>query len=270
MTGKTNAQIKNLHGDFVWYELTTPDAPASQAFYGGLLGWTFEDASFGDTEYRTFSGSEGQVGGMLSLSEEMIEGGAQPAWLGYLRVNDVDKTIEAVSARAGSLMFGPGEIPEVGPFAMLADPQGAPFFVIDDRSGQPSRAFAAYEPAAGHCAWNELVTADSEAAQRWYGELFGFLKDDAMDMGELGEYAMLRNASQDFVFGACMNKPADFPASLWLYYFRVPDIDKAVAYIGANGGQIINGPMEIPGGEYALSGIDPQGALFSLVGPRMA
>jgi hypothetical protein len=65
-----------------------------------------------------------------------------------------------------------------------------------------------------------------------------------------------------------MKKPDEMPVSLWSYYFRVPDIDRAVEYIGGNGAQVINGPIEIPGGEFALSGLDPHGAMFSLVGPR--
>ena len=60
----------------------------------------------------------------------------------------------------------------------------------------------------------------------------------------------------------------DMLASMWSFYIGVDDIDRAQSAVTANGGTITNGPMEIPGGEYAMNGIDPQGASFGLVGPR--
>ncbi|MEZ5744207.1 MAG: VOC family protein [Sphingomonadaceae bacterium] len=256
------------HGDFVWYELMTTDPEAAQAFYSGLLGWSFEDSSFNETDYRTFSGSKGQVGGFLGLSEEMISGGSRPAWLGYIDVDDLDAAIDKIKRHGGSVAFGPGEVPGVGPFAMVMGPQGAPFYLIDDQSGEPSVAYSKHEPTVGHCAWNELMTADPSEAKTAYEDLFGWVVGDTMEMGPMGTYDMMKRRDADFMLGAIMKKPDEMPVSIWSYYFRVPDIDEAVAYIGANGAQIINGPMEIPGGDFALSGIDPQGAMFSLVGAR--
>jgi uncharacterized protein len=65
-----------------------------------------------------------------------------------------------------------------------------------------------------------------------------------------------------------MRKPPQMPVSVWTYYIGVDDIDRAAAAIGAGGGTILNGPMEIPGGEYALNALDRQQAAFGLVGPR--
>ena len=60
------------------------------------------------------------------------------------------------------------------------------------------------------------------------------------------------------------------PHPQWNHYFWVPSIAAAKTRIEDNGGQIVNGPQEIPGGEYSVSGIDPQGASFAIVGPRKA
>jgi predicted enzyme related to lactoylglutathione lyase len=259
----------NKHGDFIWYELMTGDLDGAEAFYTGLLGWTFEEASQGDVAYRTFSGTAGQVGGFLQLSDEMTQGGARPVWLGYVGVDSLDDMIEAFKSGGGKVMFGPGEVPGIGPFAMVTDPQGAPLYLIEDRSGEPSGAFAAYKPTVGHCAWNELMTADPGAAKGFFAKVFGWVVADTMDMGEMGAYDMLKAGEErDFVFGAVMKKPEQMPVSMWNYYFRVADIDVASAFVKEHGGQIINGPIEIPGGDFALSGIDPQGAMFSLVGAR--
>jgi predicted enzyme related to lactoylglutathione lyase len=62
-----------------------------------------------------------------------------------------------------------------------------------------------------------------------------------------------------------MTKPAEVPAPFWAYYFRVDAIGAALDRLKKEGGQVINGPMEVPGGEWIVQGIDPQGAMFSLV-----
>ena len=87
-----------------------------------------------------------------------------------------------------------------------------------------------------------------------------------MDMGEMGKYRFIQHGPT--TIGAIMRKPPQLPVSIWTYYIGVDDIDRASDAIKAGGGQILNGPMEIPGGEYALNGMDPQGASFGLVGPR--
>lgn len=261
--------MENRHGDFIWYELMTTDLDAAAEFYTGLLGWSFEDASNDNVEYRAFSGAAGQVGGFLGLTEEMTDGGARPTWLGYVGVDNLEATISAFTAGGGTVMFGPGEVPGVGPFAMVADPQGVPLYVIEDRSGESSPAFAAHDPTLGHCAWNELMTADPNAAKTFFEDVSGWVVGDTMDMGEMGSYDMLKAGEErDFIFGATMKKPEQMPVSMWNYYFRAADIDSACSFVKENGGQVINGPMEIPGGDFVFAGIDPQGAMFSVVGAK--
>lgn len=256
------------HGDFVWYELMTTDADAAQAFYGPLIGWSFDKGDPGGMDYRTFKAGDAQIGGVLQLTDEMTGGGARPAWLGYIRVDDVPQALAGIRASGGSVTMEGGEVPGVGPFAMVADPQGAMFYVIDDRSGQPGGAFAKYAPQAGHCAWNELASADPEGAKSFYGKLFGWVKDGEMDMGPLGAYEFLRQ--DDYGIGAVMPKMPEMPMSAWSFYFRVPDIDAAAAKLAASGGTVLQEPIEIPGGDYSLVALDPAGASFGLVGPRKA
>lgn len=261
--------MTNKHGDFVWYELMTPDPASAQGFYSGLVGWNWADSGQDSIDYRIFSAGSDQVGGMLALTQEMTDGGARPAWLGYVLVDDVPKATTAVKAEGGSVMMEGMEVPGVGPFAMVADCCGAPFYVIDDRSGETSSAFAATEPKVGHCAWNELASANPASAKTFYGKLFGWVQEGAMDMGELGQYEFWKvGDDRGFMQGAVMPVMPGMPMSMWTYYFRVPDIDKAVEYTKANGGQILQEPTEIPGGDYSINAMDPQGAAFGLVGPR--
>lgn len=260
--------MSNKHGDYIWYELMTTDADAAQDFYSAVLGWTFNSAGEGDKDYRQFAMHGVHVGGLLPLTPEMEQGGARPGWLGYIGVEDVDRMAVAIKSANGSVHMEPQDIPGVGRIALVADPQGAPFYVmtpIPPPGGGSSQSFAATEPRVGHCAWNELSTSNPAAALNFYHDLFGWVKDGEMDMGPLGKYEFLRH---DFMLGAIMPKMPQMPVSMWSYYFRVPEIDAAVATIKARGGQILQEPTEIPGGDFSMNAVDPQGAAFALVGAR--
>ncbi len=255
--------MANQHGDFIWYELITSDPDAAQAFYAPLLGWTFADGGVQDMDYRVFSKGENDVGGLMKLPE-----GAPmpPCWMGYIRVDDVDAAAASIQQVGGAIHMQPHDIPEVGRIAMLADPQGVMFYVMKGAGDGTSTAFAADKPMPGHCAWNELVTTDQSAASAFYTKQFGWEQKDDMDMGPMGKYEFLWHGGK--MIGALMTKPPEMPVPAWMYYFRVPDIDAAIDTLTANGGELVNGPQEIPGGEFVINAVDPQGAMFALVGAK--
>jgi uncharacterized protein len=262
------------HGDFIWYELLTGDADAAGEFYGKVVGWTSSSAGQPDMDYRFFSSGDGSdmadgVGGYMAITEDMAAGGAQPAWVGYIAVDDVDASVAAIGAAGGSVLMPATDLDGVGRMAMVADPAGAPFYVMKGASDESSGAFAATEPKVGHCGWNELSSADPEAAKAFYSGLFGWAKDGEMDMGPLGKYEFWKPGDgREFMLGAVMPLMPGMPMSAWTYYFRVADIDTAVAAINGNGGKVFQDPTEIPGGEFSITAMDPHGAAFGLVGPR--
>jgi predicted enzyme related to lactoylglutathione lyase len=269
--------MANHHGDFVWYELMSPDVKASEEFYGPLLGWRFH----GGADYREIAASDGGVGGILQLTPEMITGGARPAWLGYLLVDDVDKMTASIEHGGGRVLMPARTMQGVGRFAMVADPQGAPFYVIRptppaDRPEMESHAFSYDRPRQGHCAWNELATSDPAAARHFYATRFGWVKDGEMDMGPQGAYEFLRHAGRapagspmgQGMLGAVMKLMPGQPSPAWMFYFRVPEVDVAVAHVRAHDGRVVQDPMEIPGGDFAFVAADPQGATFGIVGGR--
>ena len=259
--------MTNQQGDFIWYELMTTDASAAQSFYRGLCGWEFADSGMPDMDYRLFSMAGSMVGGLIALSPEMEAGDARPSWSGYVAVDDVDASCDVVSRLGGQVLMPVKHVPQVGRFAFISDPKGGMLYLMQAESDEPSESFASHAPRVGHCAWNELMTDDPEEASGFYGELFGWVKTDSMDMGPMGEYALYRNGKdRDFMLAGMMARPELVPTSTWCHYFRVPSIGGAAEYIGNNGGQVVIGPMEIPGDEYSLAGIDPQGAFFALVG----
>jgi predicted enzyme related to lactoylglutathione lyase len=262
--------MPDFHGAFLWYELLTPDPDAAKSFYDSVVGWDIGPPSQDGMEYREIKRSDGgPAGGVMRLSAEMQGHGARPVWLGYIGVDDVDATVAAIEADGGKAMMPAFDIPNVGRIALLSDPQGAPFYVINPRppageEGKGSEVFSMDQPQ--HVRWNELSTTDPQAAIAFYGKHFGWSQEGDMDMGELGKYQFIQH--DGIMIGAVMPRMPQMPVSNWSYYIGVDDIDRGAAAVTAGGGQILNGPMEIPGGEFALNGMDPQGAAFGLVGPR--
>lgn len=265
--------MANQHGEFIWYELLANDADAAQSFYKAVIGWDIDPSQSKEVDYRIFHAIDGDtaerhpIGGLMQLTPEMKAGGAQAVWLGYIAVEDVDQSIADITAAGGSVHLPAFDMPDVGRLAMVADPQGAPFYLMRSVHDNTSLAFASDKPRNGHCAWNELATADPASAKDFYFNAFGWSKDGEMDMGAMGAYEFIRHNG---VIGAIMPKPEEMPVTAWSYYFRVADIDTAHKLITDNGGQVLFGPDAIPGDEFIIKGIDPQGAVFSIVGARTA
>ncbi|UYY58125.1 VOC family protein [Sphingomonas sp. S2-65] len=257
--------MSNPHGTPIWYELITGDPDAAQAFYTQVVGWSV--SSFGGTtidgpgDYRILSAADGQgIGGLMRTPAEAPP---EPRWFGYIGVDDVDTAFAKVTEAGGSTLMPPTTLDGVGRLALVADPQGAPFYLMRGESPEPSHAF---DPKAeGHCTWHELTTGDDQAALTFYGEQFGWSRAGAMPMGEMGDYSFL--ALGDVTIGAVMRAPSGERPS-WQYYFRVGDIDAAHARIKAAGGIVHMGPMEVPGGDWIVVASDPQGARFGLVGSK--
>ena len=255
--------MTNKQGDFIWYELITEDAIAAAHFYGPILGWTARKAGTGPDSYHLLSTGESDVGGMMDLPADAKANGMRPNWLGYVAVDDVDAAAAKIVADGGTQHMPPMDIPNVGRFAMLADPQGASFYVMRGAMEGTSNSFAMDK--TGHCHWNELATSDQAAAWSFYGNQFGWIKGDVMSMGPMGDYEFLTHAGQTIGAFAPLG---EVPRPEWTFYFGVADIDEAATRVKDGGGTISYGPAEVPGGMFIIVGVDPQGAQFGLVGPR--
>jgi len=197
----------------------------------------------------------------------MQQHGARPTWLGYIHVTDVDQSIKSIEQAGGKALMPATDIPNVGRIAMVADPQGAPFYVMkpippEGRENEPSTVFSPGKD--GRCSWNELSTSDPVAARRFYGEQFGWTSDEFMDMGDHGEYRFFDHHGVRLGAVSGMMNQDQHPH--WRYYFRVPSVSKAKETAEAKGGKVVMGPMEVPGGDHIIIGFDPQGAEFALVG----
>jgi predicted enzyme related to lactoylglutathione lyase len=253
-----------MPSNFVWYDLMTTDTKAAQAFYSKVVGWRAEDSGMPDRSYIILSAKETSIGGLMPISPEARAAGARPFWNGYIHVDDVDGFAKKVKDAGGSVHRGPEDIPDVGRFAVCADPDGASFLLFKGTSDAQPEPVAPGTP--GHIGWHELYAGNWERATAFYTKLFGWTKLDPMDMGPMGVYQLF--ATDREAVGGIMTKPDPVPVPMWLYYFNIDSIDAALKRVRDNGGQILNGPMEVPGGSYILQCSDPQGAVFALVGPK--
>jgi predicted enzyme related to lactoylglutathione lyase len=255
----TTTAASPILGRPLWYELMTSDTKAAEQFYKNVVGWTAKPSEGSPQAYTEFhSPGDVPVAGLMKTPEGM---NAPPFWSMYVGVPKIEEAVDRITRLGGSEMSPVIEIPTVGRMQMMKDPQGAAFYIY-----QPaSTAHRPEGPAeVGEASWLELMTTDAPAALKFYSELFGWQPSEALDMGAMGKYHMFNRPHG--MIGGMMNKPPEMAhvPPHWQIYFRVPDINAAVDRIKANGGQILNGPMEVPGGDWIVSGMDPQGAAFSL------
>jgi predicted enzyme related to lactoylglutathione lyase len=250
-------------GRFVWYDLITTDPKSAQAFYGKVVGWGAQEAPM-PFPYTLFTLDGVPIGGMTVQPDPVRQSGAPPSWMGHVAVADVDATVAKATSLGGKVLVAPTDIPNTGRSAVIADPQGAVIGIF--RTAQPDTTPEPPPMMPGRPAWHELLTTDHEKAFAFYSALFGWTKDTPVDMGPMGIYQLF--AAGGPAIGGMFNKPPMIPACFWLYYIAVSDIDAAAERVKAEGGQITNGPMEVPGGAWIYQAMDPQGAHFALVGMR--
>ncbi|HEX9887194.1 MAG TPA: VOC family protein, partial [Longimicrobiales bacterium] len=237
----------------------TTDREGAPGFYTPVTGWSTAPWDAGDMPYTMWMAGDTPVGGLMDLPDEAAAAGAPPHWMAYISTPSVDATVARAQQLGASLVWGPLDVAGVGRVAGLADPQGAHFAVHEPEGEAPG---SDDPPSVGEFSWHELATTDWEGAYEFYTELFGWQKADDMDMGEMGTYRMFSRGAHPL--GGMFNKPEQIPFAHWLLYVRVADIDQAVERVVALGGQVLNGPMEVPGGDRVAQCMDPQGAGFAL------
>ena len=252
---------------FIWYELMTSDQEKAIAFYEAVVGWRTADHenSTPDMRYVILSAGDRGIGGMFELTDAMCEGGARPGWVGYIGVADTDSTASAVAEAGGRILMPPGDIPNVGRFAMVADPGGAAFYLLTPRPREDEPPSSPADPdAPGLVSWHELYASNGEKeAFAFYSGRFGWETMEEMDMGPMGSYRIF--GADGVPFGGMMDKPENVPASRWGFYFNVDGIDSAVERVEANGGKVTVQPHQVPGGSWIIQATDPEGVDFALV-----
>lgn len=260
------APVKATTGNFVWHELRTTDAEGAEEFYKYVIGWqTKSSGDPGGVPYTLLTAAGSEVAGLMEITPDMAVKGVRSCWVGFIGVDDVDAYARRIEDAGGKLHFPPMDIPTVGRFTSVEDPQGAAFFLFkgshDEAPPRPPLG------TPGTVGWNELSAEDGQTAWPFYSGIFGWKEDSTMDMGPMGTYRIFNNGADPI--GAVMTRDhSKSPAPFWLYYINVEDIDAAASRIAEKNGQILMGPHEVPGSLWIILGLDPQGVMFALVGPK--
>jgi predicted enzyme related to lactoylglutathione lyase len=244
---------KSVRGRFVWHELMTPDTAGAHAFYSKVLGWKTQPFEH-DPSYSMFAASSGPLGGSVALPA------GAPHWLAYVGTPDIDATVQQARSLGGSVTTEPTSIPNGGKYAVLKDPQGASFGVYQSTQDAGKES----TPKRGEFSWHELAATDHKGAIDFYSQLFGWESMQEHDMGgSLGVYRIF--GSNGVQRGGMFNKSAEMQGGpAWVGYVRVKSVDDAVKKVKAARGTLINGPMEVPGGDWIANFLDPHGAMFAV------
>ena len=244
-----------MHGRFIWYDLITPDPDGAMKFYGEVVGWRTQEWN-GPQQYTMWENDGAPIGGIVKPGSGM---GDTPLWLPYVQVDDVDATVRLATEMGANVTSEPKDIPGSGRYAIMRDPQGASFGVFNATMPTTSE----FKPKRGEFSWHELMTDDHRSAMDFYTRLFGWTMMGEFDMGPAGRYTEYGNGTE--MYGGMFTKSSDMqmPGG-WCCYAMVDDANAAAEKVKELGGQIVNGPMEVPGGSWVAQGIDPQGVLFAV------
>jgi len=255
MKGATVPERSNYQsGVPCWVDLMTTDLPTAQRFYAEVFGWEVEDMGeeFGHYGMATLRGK--RVAGIGPVPP----GQSMSSWNTYLATNNLDATAAKAKDASGTIVVAPMDIGDAGRMAMLQDPAGA--LVGFWQPGTNTGAQLVNEPGA--LCWNEVHVRDGDAADSFYGAVFGYETEQLE--GDL-DYKMYK-VDGNAICGrlAMSGEAAEEMPSMWLCYFAVESTDAALDQIRASGGSVMFGPEDTPYGRMAQCA-DPAGAGFAVI-----
>jgi len=245
---------------FSWVDLATSDAAAAKEFYCSLFGWTALDLPTGESPYTMLSLGGDNVCALWEMNDQMKGQGVPPHWQNYISVENVDAMAQRAVTLGGTIAMPPFDVMQAGRMAIIADPTAATVSLWQKK--EHHGADRVNEP--GTFCWNELMTRDAAAAEKFYCELLGWTT--VHSPGPLGgEYIEFRNGERQA--GGMLPIRADMGnmPSHWGVYFAVADCDLALKRATGLGASALMPPVDIEGvGRFAALQ-DPQGAMFNVI-----
>lgn len=234
-----------------WVDLQTSDPDGAKKFYGAMFGWDYDDQPVGEGAVYSMATKNGKH--VAAIAGEPPEG-VPSHWNTYVTVKDVDATAAQVPGSGGTVIAPPFDVMDAGRMSVIADPTGAMLCIWQPKGN----IGAALVNEHGTLTWNELMSPDLPAATAFYEKIFGWKAAPVLD----GSYTELKLGDRSI--GGAMKPPMEGIPPLWGIYFAVDDADKAVEIAKSNGGSLIQGPMDIEPGRFAVLA-DPAGAMFSVI-----
>lgn len=237
----------HLPGKVVWHDLVTPDLERSRAFYGDLLGWQFDEISDG---YLLASNNGRPVAGLAHLESAQ----RSSHWLPLVSVSDIEQVQAATQGAGGSIVLAATELGGRGEVAVLQDPQGAAFAVLQSSHGDPVDG----DPDVNEWMWNEIWTEDVVTSALFYQDLLGYNQGSRMVGGV--SYNYLERDGRPRV--GLLTRPDPQIGNTWVAYLRVADVASVVARAANLGGTVLMAPdPQVRKGTVAVLA-DPNGAGF--------
>jgi uncharacterized protein len=237
------------NGTFCWVDLGTTDVAGARNFYGELFGWEFVDQPADEGTY-TLCRLQGQD--VVGIHEHREDEGT--GWSSSISVDDLEQATSRARELGAAVLAEPFDVPGAGRSSVLRDPAGA--VVSLWQAG--GHAGAGLVNEVGTWNWNELVSADLEAAKGFYGGLFGWSAGDVPGSIPRTSFTL----GDLLIGGGHAPGPGEDPSPRWTVSFAVADADRAAAEVQRLGGTVLLSPMDIPVGRFTVVA-DPQGAVFT-------
>jgi len=254
-------------GSHCWLDLATSDLAAAKEFYTQVLSFGYLEVPMpggAPGVYTMLAVGDGQQGGARELGPEEKQAKVPPHWMVYTAVDDVDATAAKAVELGGRVMVPAFDIPDTGRMAVLEGPNGEAFAVWDRNSPHPGSSVTDRNQTGAFC-WAELAAREPDTSGPFYAGLFGWEPKDGAFPGH--PYTVFHNGEQQAAGMFLMPSEMGGAPTAWLIYFMVPDTPAAVARTEELGGRALSPVMQIPGVGTVCTLMDPQGAVFGIVGP---
>ncbi len=251
------ASTEHHTGKRIYAELVTPDIAAAKQFYGQLFGWTFEDFIQRDAIFTQASQNGQVIGGIY---QKPLPPGRRPNWISFIATQNVAATTAQATQNGAKILLAPRAFANLGQEAILADPQGAVFAILQSNSGDPPDVLV----QQGDWIWSSLIATDPTADAAFYKTLFGY---EIYNLTDPQDAQHLILASDKFARASVNPIPSAWVGAKprWLNYIRVDNAAATDTKIIALGGRVIQPPhIDRHGGKIAIVA-DPAGALFGVM-----
>lgn len=249
-------------GTPVWADAMFTDLEGARGFYGGVLGWTFrEEVTEHGGHVRAYAGGRAVAAVVPPVPGRCGEA-RQSAWCLHFASPDVGAVARRVRENGGRVAAGPAAPGGSGPALLAHGPDGVVFGV---RQPGAHPAFEARD-VPGAYRWAEVNTRDTAGTEAFFCAVFPFTVGRPAGPDPDPDLAVFRVGEEPVLGRRRMGEgfPPETPPFVGVY-FAVDDVDAAVGRATTHGGKVVSGPAEGPFGRFAVL-VDPQGAVFSLVG----
>lgn len=249
-------------GAVAWIDISTTDIEAVRPFYESVLGWRLEDAGEENGHYQLAHVGDRLIAGIMPVTPESapMVPGTRDAWIVSLAVPDVEAAVARARAQGATVHHEPMELPDGGLFAFLSDPTGVDVGLMQIAEDSVP-TLDGHTP--GSPAWAELWSDDWSRSRDFYTRVVGWELNDDM-VSDTFRYTRHMIDGEPAIALADASLEDSVEGGRWHVYFKVDDVDAALARVEAAGGRAASTVDETPFGRL-VTVTDPTGAVFRLV-----